>query len=861
MAYTPPAGGHQAAYDQSQQQAYAAYYGQQQQQGGYDGAGGYDANTYAAYGQQQQQAQAHAAYDHAAYAAYYAQQQAAQAQAQTQAQGQQQSLSQGAEVGAAATAAAAAAAAAAPPAPSDHADAPPIPSDDPPPLPPGSTDHAPGTGGDDADAPPPPPPPAASSTSATDLASVSASGAAAAASAASAAVPPATAASMAAAASAAAAAAGVPSSVAGVAQVAYPYGQPGVYDAMHAQQAQQVQGAYDAQAYADYYAQQQAYAAYYGQQLPPQGYGGQGGQYGGYGQQAYGGQGGYGQQGAWGAQQQGGVPGPAPPPGQPSASAAAGAHSYDAVPPPAGLGGAPGAAKHAFSVKPAQFGKKHQAAGGGAAVAAVPKHPTAYVKVGLPAATATTPAPAAPAPTATTTTTATATAPKAVPRKYPAAFQSWVERAFARCRGNEDRQAMTGLLTTKVKDVERSGRMWLMDWDREPMPPVGQPPASAGVPPGLAPSVPSQRSQQQGGAKRSRWADAEDHDQDDSDDEAPPSTRGGRHSRGGRTGGRHEVDLAGRGRGALKGNKKQQQQQLQRAEAMAEANAERQRISGLTPAELSKLNDRAGRFGDGRALGGLQSWQRLGPGTARRGGHGAGARGGRVGGWADHGDDNGDGCDASSSMQKVVGYATQLEKSYFRLTAAPDPSSVRPEPVLRSALSRLNAMLASLNPPNWIYACDQYKGMRQDCTVQHLRNATAVQVYEAHARAALEYGDIAEFNQCQTQLYVMYGESTPGAVAEFTAYKILYETVHQHHPGLGRALLHTIRTAFSRPDVATSPEVAHAMAVRRAVMTSDHSSFFRLYAVAPHLARALMDLSAEKGGEACIVVVEVCSVV
>ena len=30
-------------------------------------------------------------------------------------------------------------------------------------------------------------------------------------------------------------------------------------------------------------------------------------------------------------------------------------------------------------------------------------------------------------------------------------------------------------------------------------------------------------------------------------------------------------------------------------------------------AEVSKLNGRAGRFGDGRALGGLQSWQRRGP--------------------------------------------------------------------------------------------------------------------------------------------------------------------------------------------------------------------------------------------------------
>jgi hypothetical protein len=67
----------------------------------------------------------------------------------------------------------------------------------------------------------------------------------------------------------------------------------------------------------------------------------------------------------------------------------------------------------------------------------------------------------------------------------------------------------------------------------------------------------------------------------------------------------------------------------------------------------------------------------------------------------------------------------ELEKSYFRLTAAPDPSVVRPEPVLRKALDRLVGMLRE-GRANWFYACDQFKGLRQDCTVQHLRNELSV---------------------------------------------------------------------------------------------------------------------------------------
>ena len=157
---------------------------------------------------------------------------------------------------------------------------------------------------------------------------------------------------------------------------------------------------------------------------------------------------------------------------------------------------------------------------------------------------------------------------------------------------------------------------------------------------------------------------------------------------------------------------------------------------------------------------------------------------------------------------------------------------------------------------NWFYTCDQFKGLRQDCTVQRLRNPLSVQVYEAHARAALEYGDLAEFNQCQTQLYGLYADGHQGCVAEFTAYKILYETVHSHSPGVGRALLHTLKGSLAAkgknsedqtttlvPGLSSNaPQVVHARAVRRAVMTADYSTFFRLYSTAPHLGKALMDL-------------------
>lgn len=70
-------------------------------------------------------------------------------------------------------------------------------------------------------------------------------------------------------------------------------------------------------------------------------------------------------------------------------------------------------------------------------------------------------------------------------------------------------------------------------------------------------------------------------------------------------------------------------------------------------------------------------------------------------------------------------------------------------------------------------------------------------IYEAHARAALEYGDHAEYNQCQTQLDFLYRNSSfSGCREEFLAYRILYQTAHAKQ-GESAALLHTLRSAVS----------------------------------------------------------------
>lgn len=84
----------------------------------------------------------------------------------------------------------------------------------------------------------------------------------------------------------------------------------------------------------------------------------------------------------------------------------------------------------------------------------------------------------------------------------------------------------------------------------------------------------------------------------------------------------------------------------------------------------------------------------------------------------------------------LVGRCQVLEKKFFRLTAAPNPDHVRPLYVLEKTLELLKKKWRT--EQNYSYICDQFKSLRQDLTVQHIKNDFTVLVYEIHARIALE---------------------------------------------------------------------------------------------------------------------------
>ncbi|KAK5138174.1 hypothetical protein LTR08_004869 [Meristemomyces frigidus] len=186
------------------------------------------------------------------------------------------------------------------------------------------------------------------------------------------------------------------------------------------------------------------------------------------------------------------------------------------------------------------------------------------------------------------------------------------------------------------------------------------------------------------------------------------------------------------------------------------------------------------------------------------------------------------------SSGPLIGTCQKLEKSYFRLTAPPFPETVRPLAVLEKALLHIRTKWKQEH--NYSYTCDQLKSLRQDLTVQHIKNELTVKTYEVHARIALEKKDLGEYNQCQTQLRALYKLKLGGKQEEFTAYRILYIIFTCNRSDMNNVL------ADLTPADKQMPAVQHALKVRAALASGNYHKFFRLYRDAPFLGPYLLDM-------------------
>ena len=188
------------------------------------------------------------------------------------------------------------------------------------------------------------------------------------------------------------------------------------------------------------------------------------------------------------------------------------------------------------------------------------------------------------------------------------------------------------------------------------------------------------------------------------------------------------------------------------------------------------------------------------------------------------------------SSEAIEGTCMEMEKMYIRLQSMPDPASVRPERVLVKWAERLQVKYDT-EEADWEWISDQFKAIRQDMVIQHIRSANAVTVYETNGRLALQEQDYPEFYKVQSFLMGLYkdNEDARHNEHEFMAYRLFYWMLNNNTVDMTKDIRNMGLTLKKHRSV------VHAIALHQALELSDYVSFFRLYAETPNNGKCIVD--------------------
>lgn len=180
----------------------------------------------------------------------------------------------------------------------------------------------------------------------------------------------------------------------------------------------------------------------------------------------------------------------------------------------------------------------------------------------------------------------------------------------------------------------------------------------------------------------------------------------------------------------------------------------------------------------------------------------------------------------------IVGRCTDLEKKYYRLTSEPDPNKVRPQPVLQKSVQFL---IDQLDVKPYSYIKDQFKSIRQDMTVQHLKNNFTLYVYETNSRISIKNNDLGEFNQCLTQMEYLFdsGELTIKDLnvieLEFRCYRNLYLLIVENHSAVLDMKLKLFMRNYTSPlELAMLNLTNLSFSLQLSMIEGDYFTFFKI---------------------------------